>query len=84
MYRQAFDFLAHFQTDKSYQEIEERASQRKLEIYTMRRFMLKKDDTEKNQIDLVIGFANIKEDKIPEAVDRCIKFFDKGISPSTF
>ncbi len=68
-------FLAHFQTDKNYQEIEERASQRKLEIYTMRRFMLKKDDTEKNQIDLVIGFANIKEDKIPEAVDRLYQVF---------
>jgi GntR family transcriptional regulator/MocR family aminotransferase len=65
-------FLAHFQTEKCYQEIEEKASQNKLEIYTLRRFMLQKDDhgREKSQKDLVIGFAKIQEENIAEAVDR--------------
>jgi GntR family transcriptional regulator/MocR family aminotransferase len=68
-------FLAHFQTDKSYQEIEARAAQKKLEIYTIRRFTLKEDNHETTQKDLVIGFANIKEEKIPEAVDRLYQVF---------
>jgi GntR family transcriptional regulator / MocR family aminotransferase len=68
-------FLAHFRSDKSYQEIEERASKEKLEIYSMRRFMLKKNVRVKNQIDLVIGFANIKEEKIIDAVERLYSVF---------
>ncbi|MDP4157791.1 MAG: GntR family transcriptional regulator, partial [Bacillota bacterium] len=68
-------FLAHFQTEKSYQEIEERVAKQKLEIYTLRRFMLKKDVDESNQKDLVIGFANLKEENIPEAVERLYRVF---------
>jgi GntR family transcriptional regulator/MocR family aminotransferase len=68
-------FLAHFQTDKSYQEIEERVAKQKLEIYTLRRFMLKKDVDESNQKDLVIGFANLKEENISEAVERLYRVF---------
>lgn len=68
-------FLAHFQTDKSYQEIEERVAKQKLEIYTLRRFMLKKDVDESNQKDLVIGFANLKEENIAEAVERLYRVF---------
>nr|WP_304214882.1 PLP-dependent aminotransferase family protein [Fredinandcohnia onubensis] len=63
-------FLAHFQTDKTYEEIEENAKHEKLEVYSMKRFMLKSQDHPKNSISLVIGFANILEEKIPEAVDR--------------
>lgn len=68
-------FLAHFQTEKSYREIEERVAKQKLEIYTLRRFMLKKDVDESNQKDLVIGFANLKEENIPEAVERLYRVF---------
>jgi GntR family transcriptional regulator/MocR family aminotransferase len=63
-------FLAHFQTARSYEQIEERAVQNKLEIYSIKRFILKKSYTVKNKIDLVIGFANITEKNIPEAVER--------------
>ena len=63
-------FLAHFQTEKSYREIEERALQLKLEIYSMRRFMLKKNVNKENSISLVVGFANLKEENITEVVER--------------
>ena len=63
-------FLANFQTTKSYKEIEEQAQLEKLEIYSMKRFRLKEQCTAKNSIDLVIGFANINEEQIPEAVER--------------
>ncbi|WP_153731540.1 MocR-like transcriptional regulator GabR [Sporosarcina obsidiansis] len=63
-------FLAYFETTKSYSEIEERAIKEKLEIYSMKRFMLKEKKMEKNRIDLVIGFANINAENITEAVER--------------
>ncbi|TLS38653.1 PLP-dependent aminotransferase family protein [Pseudalkalibacillus caeni] len=62
--------LAHFKTTKSYEEIETRAKEQKLEIYTMKRFLLEKEYESNNKIDLIIGFANIQEEKIAEAVDR--------------
>lgn len=63
-------FLARFKSDKSYEEIEARAKEVKLVIYTIRRFMLKKNYKEKNRVELVIGFANIEENQICDAVDR--------------
>lgn len=63
-------FLAQFNTNKTYEEIEKRAKQIKLEIYSMKRFMLKSKYKEKNKIEMVIGFANIKEANISEAVER--------------
>lgn len=42
----------------------------KLEVYSLKRFMLKKKVTVKNRGDLLIGFANISEKQIPEAVER--------------
>ncbi|WP_026692773.1 PLP-dependent aminotransferase family protein [Peribacillus kribbensis] len=68
-------FLASVKTSKSYNEIEESSLQNKLELYTMRRFMLKPDWNKPKQIDLVIGFANIIEEKIPEAADRFARIF---------
>ncbi|MEH7119085.1 PLP-dependent aminotransferase family protein [Neobacillus vireti] len=70
-------FLAHFKTEKSYQEIEERAVQIKLEIYSIRRFLLKKNDNRENRISLVLGFANLKEESITEAVERLYDVFYK-------
>ena len=70
-------FLAHFQTTRSYEQIEERAEQNKLEIYSIKRFMLKNSNTVEDKIDLVIGFANINEENIPEAVERLYKVIGK-------
>jgi GntR family transcriptional regulator/MocR family aminotransferase len=63
-------FLAHFKTKKSYQEIEKRAAQLKLEIYSMRRFMLKKNAWMEKPLSLLLGFANLKEENIAAAVER--------------
>ncbi|MDQ0861579.1 PLP-dependent aminotransferase family protein [Bacillus sp. V2I10] len=68
-------FLAHFKTELDYGEIEKRAIEENLEIYTMRRFMLKHSLKEENRISLVLGFANIQEDKIKEAVNRLYLIF---------
>lgn len=70
-------FLARFHTTRSYEEIEKRAIQEKLEIYSMRRFMLSKIETANENIGLVIGFANIQEDQIPEAVERLFNILAK-------
>lgn len=63
-------FLAEFDTYKSYEDIKVRAKQEKLEIYTMKHFLLGNDDGKPKIIEIVIGFASIKEDEIVEAVDR--------------
>lgn len=63
-------FYAHFKSSKDYKEIEERAKLEKLEIYTMKRFMLNNKYKHKNSIELVIGFASIPEERIAEAVNR--------------
>jgi GntR family transcriptional regulator/MocR family aminotransferase len=72
-------FLAHFNSKKSYQEIEGRASQLKLEIYSMRRFMLNPINIAENRISLVLGFANLKEENIGELVERlyCVFYGDE-------
>ncbi|UOQ92290.1 PLP-dependent aminotransferase family protein [Halobacillus shinanisalinarum] len=62
-------FLAEFKTERGYEEIEARAKQEQLEIYTIKRFMLK-GVTEYNKLELVIGFASIQNEDINEAVDR--------------
>jgi GntR family transcriptional regulator/MocR family aminotransferase len=63
-------FFAQFKTDKEYEEIERKAHEEQLEIYTMKRFMLKNKVKEKNRVGMVIGFANIREEKMAEAVDK--------------
>ncbi|MFS0783065.1 PLP-dependent aminotransferase family protein [Bacillus sp. 1P06AnD] len=62
--------LAHFCSEKTYAEIEEHAKRQKLEIYTMKRFMLNGAEKHGKTIDLVIGFANIEANQIEEAVER--------------
>lgn len=64
-------FLAHFKTKRGYDEINERAKQNKLEIYSIERFTLhSKDERKDHKISLVMGFATISAENIPEAVDR--------------
>ncbi|MEH6957183.1 PLP-dependent aminotransferase family protein [Neobacillus drentensis] len=68
-------FLAHFHTGKGYQEIEESALRLKLEIYSMRRFMLEKSVNYENRISLILGFANLREENVAGAVDRLYGVF---------
>jgi GntR family transcriptional regulator / MocR family aminotransferase len=63
-------FLAELKTDKGYQEIEKRAKKERIEIYTIRRFMLEGENETKGSIQLVLGFASIKTERITEAVNR--------------
>ena len=63
-------FLARFQTTRSYKQIDERAAQERLEIYSIKRFSLETSYKVENSIDLIIGFANIDKENISEAVDR--------------
>lgn len=63
-------FLAKFKTNRSYEDIEYRAKQEELEVYSMRRFMLKIQYKEPNFIELVIGFANIRIKEIPESIRK--------------
>ncbi|RDW15392.1 PLP-dependent aminotransferase family protein [Oceanobacillus chungangensis] len=63
-------FLAHFHSAKSYHDIRRAAKQEKLELYTIQRFLLKEVDDISEDIQIVIGFANIKDDEIDEAVER--------------
>ncbi|AMQ07845.1 PLP-dependent aminotransferase family protein [Sporosarcina psychrophila] len=59
-----------FNTNKTYSEIIENAQQEKLEIYTIKRFLLNDELENMNNIQLVIGFASIKEEDISDAVER--------------
>ncbi|KXH83787.1 PLP-dependent aminotransferase family protein [Sporosarcina sp. HYO08] len=63
-------FFATFQTKKSYSEIEERAEMNKLEVYTLKRFLLTNERDNENEKSLVIGFASIEVEKMEEAVER--------------
>ncbi|QKY68287.1 PLP-dependent aminotransferase family protein [Lentibacillus sp. CBA3610] len=63
-------FLATFNAEKSYEKINEKAQEEKLEIYTIKRFMLEGEVKRSSNIQLVIGFASIKQEDIAEAVDR--------------
>lgn len=63
-------FLAYFNTDKTYNEIMKRAQEKKLEIYTLKRFNFNVQSVNKDEIGIVIGFANISEEDIVEATNR--------------
>ncbi|WP_343754167.1 PLP-dependent aminotransferase family protein [Lentibacillus halophilus] len=63
-------FLARFQTSKTYDMVEKKAKEEKLEIYTIRRFTLERTLEMDNIVILTLGFATIQEEEIPEAVDR--------------
>lgn len=63
-------FLAEFKTNRGYEEIEEKAKKERLEIYTIRRFLLEGENAPEGHIQFVIGFASIKLEEISEAVRR--------------
>lgn len=66
-------FFATFQTRRSYNEIEKLANYEKLEIYTLKRFILKNGFDNKNEKSLAIGFASIDIENIDEAVERLFR-----------
>jgi|GEM_PF-225491 len=66
-------FTATFNTKKSYAEVEHLAEKYKLEIYTIRRFLLTDKCEDEGPLELILGFANIIEEDIPEAVNRLYK-----------
>jgi GntR family transcriptional regulator/MocR family aminotransferase len=63
-------FLARFKTKKAYESVEAMAKKEKLEIYSIRRFELENRLKMEGEIQLIIGFANIKAEQIPGAVER--------------
>ncbi|HLR15579.1 MAG TPA: PLP-dependent aminotransferase family protein [Bacillota bacterium] len=63
-------FLASFNSPRTYEEIAQQAKAEKLELYTMKHFMLDDMSIDSENIFLVIGFANITFDEIPEVVER--------------
>src|SRR5690625_1348277 len=70
-------FIAQFKTTRSYEEIKQRAIDEKLEVYSLRRYMLHNNYIKKNNIELVIGYASINEVDIKEAVSRLYRVIYK-------
>lgn len=73
--RAGLHFLAEFKTNHTYEDVSEKAIQKKLEIYPLTRFMLDGQLVETGKIVLVIGFASIASPEIPEAVQRLYEIF---------
>src|SRR5699024_1187710 len=63
-------FIVEVNTPFSYQEIESRAKEMKLELYTLNRFSVKALEKNNSYKTLIIGFSKIKQDQIPQAVQR--------------
>lgn len=63
-------FLAKVHTEKTYDEIEKALVEQKLELYTIRRFLIQDDPTYLSERYLIIGFANIRIEEIDEALAR--------------
>lgn len=66
-------FTARFYTKRHYEEVTSLAKQHELELYTMKRFLLTDRSKVRDDIELILGFANITEEEIPEAVNRLYK-----------
>lgn len=63
-------FLVKVHTEKTYEEIEAALVEQKLELYTIRRFLIQEDPTYLNDRYLIVGFANINLEEIDEALAR--------------
>lgn len=63
-------FLAKFAANKTYEEVKKAAKQEKIELYTIERFLLNEDKPHAEEIQLVIGFANLNFEEIGEAVEK--------------
>lgn len=64
-------FVADFETDRSEEEVLLRAKERRVEVYGMSRFTLKKEQTKhEGTVSLVLGFAKIAADQIDEGTAK--------------
>lgn len=68
--RAGLHFIVEVNTPFSYQEIESRAKEMKLELYTLNRFSVKAIEKNNTYKTLIIGFSKIKQSQIPQAVQR--------------
>lgn len=60
-------FMVRFQTNKSYEEIEQNAETNQLELYTLRRFLI--DELSENQDpSIIVGFGTVKKADIPTII----------------
>lgn len=66
-------FTATFQTHRTYGEVEKLAKRHKLEVYSLKRFLLTDEPKDQSSLTLILGFANISINNIPEAVNRLYK-----------
>lgn len=66
-------FLVKIKTNKSYEQIEKDVAKQKLELYTIKRFLISPDPFYLHNRYLVIGFANINLTDIDKAVERLYK-----------
>jgi GntR family transcriptional regulator/MocR family aminotransferase len=64
-------FVADFETDRSEEEVLSRAKDRRVEVYGMNRFTLKKEQTKhEGTVSLVLGFAKIAADQIDKGTAK--------------
>src|SRR5699024_2141812 len=63
-------FIANIKTNKTYEEVEQKARKLKLEIYTLKRFSLNNEYKYSEGIDLIVGFANTRIEDFDEAIKR--------------
>ncbi|MGO2988491.1 MAG: PLP-dependent aminotransferase family protein [Staphylococcus saprophyticus] len=63
-------FIIEVNSPYSYEEIETRAKEQKLELYTINRFKVKALQKNNGPKILIIGFSKIEQNHIPEAVQR--------------
>ena len=71
-------FLTKVHTSKTYAQVEGDLKKVKLEMYTIRRFLIEKDETFLKDLYIIIGFANMKEVDIDEGIARLQKaLFEK-------
>ncbi len=63
-------FFATFKTTLTYEDIEANAAKEKLELYTLKRFILEEMPLPQKRASVVIGFANIEIKYMDEAIER--------------
>lgn len=68
--RAGLHFIVEINTTYSYAEIESRAKEKRLELYTLNRFSVEPLENNKTNKTLIIGFSKIKQAQIPQAVRR--------------
>ncbi|WP_440858590.1 MocR-like transcriptional regulator GabR [Staphylococcus shinii] len=66
-------FIIEVVSPYTYEEIEARAKEFKLELYTINRFNVKALQNNSERKTLIIGFSKIEQQQIPEAVQRLKK-----------